>query len=182
MPSCLRWRFPPPERLVFDAQRMVREFSSAVSHADRSLAPPPGQSVSWLPPPPGSVKINWAVFVNRVVKMTGIGVLSRNDRSEFVAAQTKFFPSLLNPSLASALGAWFAVKLDGDLGASHVHLEGDKREVVTALMRGGSCDSSFGHLIEDANLRIQGLPKVDIHLVSKQTNDAAICLANLACF
>jgi hypothetical protein len=87
----------------------------------------------------------------------------------------------LNLSLASALGAWFAVNLGGVLGASHVHLEGDRREVVTALMRGGSCDSSFGHLIEDANLRIQGLPKVDIFLVSKQANDAALCLASLAC-
>jgi hypothetical protein len=172
--------FSPPESLVFEAQRMVREYTSAVSHTDRTLAPPPGQPVSWLPPPPGSVKINWAASVKHAVKRTGIGVLSRNERGEFVAAQTKFFPSLLNPSLASALGAWFAVKLGGDLGASHVHLEGDKREVVAALTRSGPCDSSFGHLIEDANLRIQGLPKADIHLVSKQTNEAAICLANLA--
>jgi hypothetical protein len=173
--------FSPPERIVFDAHRMVREFSSAAFHVDRLSVPPLGQNVSWLPPPPGSVKINWAVFVNRDVKRTGIGVLSRNDRGEFVAAQTKFFPSLLNLSLASALGAWFAVNLGGVLGAPHVHLEGDRREVVSALMRGGSCDNTFGHLIEDANLRILGLPKVDICLVSKQANVAALCLASLAC-
>ncbi|XP_062175976.1 uncharacterized protein LOC133881026 [Alnus glutinosa] len=139
--------FSPPERIVFDAHRMVREFSSAISLANR----------------------------------TGIGVLSRNDRSEFVAAQTKFFPSLLNPAQASALGAWLAAKMGGELGASYVHLEGDRREVINALTRGGSSDSSFGHLIEDANLRIQSLSKVDIHFVSKQTNDAAVSLANLAC-
>jgi hypothetical protein len=86
--------FSPPERLVFDAQRMVREYTSAVSHSDRLLAPPPGQPVSWLAPPPGSVKINWAASVNHAVKRTGIGVLCRNDRGEFVAAQTKIFPSL----------------------------------------------------------------------------------------
>jgi hypothetical protein len=82
--------------------------------------------------------------------------------------------------ITTALGAWFVAKLGGVLSASHVHLEGNNREVVAAMRRSGHCDSRFGHLIEDAKLRIQGLSKVGIHLVCKDTNAAAICLANLA--
>jgi hypothetical protein len=66
------------------------------------------------------------------------------------------------------------------MGASHVHLEGDKMEVVAALRKSGPCDSNFGHLIEDAKLWIQSLPQVAIHHARREANVVTTCLAKLA--
>jgi hypothetical protein len=109
-------------------------------------------------------------------------VLIRNDKGELVAAQAKFLPSLLKLPLAVAWGAWYAVKLGSDIGASHVHLEGDKMEVMAALRKNGPCDSSYGHLIEDAKIWIQSLPQVASHHAYREENAAATCLAKLASF
>lgn len=59
--------------------------------------------------------------------------------------------------MAEALGAWYAVKLGCELGYSHVHLEGDSLNVVTALKKDGPCERSFGHLIEDIQTWLQRL-------------------------
>jgi hypothetical protein len=68
----------------------VREFTSAFSSLDELQVAPPGQPLSWIPPSFGTIKINWAAFLNPAEKMTGIGVLIRNDKCELLAAQAKF--------------------------------------------------------------------------------------------
>lgn len=174
--------FTPPGSLVLEAQRVVREYTSAVSSLDELQVSPLGQPMSWLPPPFGSIKINWAACLSLAKKRTGIGVLIRNDKGELVAAQAKFLLSLLKLPLAVAWGAWYAVKLGSDIGASHVHLEGDKMEMVAALRKNGPCDSSYEHLIEDAKIWIQSLPQAANHHVRREANVAATCLAKLASF
>jgi hypothetical protein len=132
--------FTPPGSLVLEAQRVVREFTSAFFSLDELQVAPPGQPLSWIPPPFGTIKINWAAFLNPAEKRTGIGVLIRNDKGELLAAQAKFLPSLLKLRLAVAWGAWYAVKLGSNIGASHMHLEGDNMEVLAALRKIGPCD------------------------------------------
>jgi len=172
--------FTPPGSLVLEAQRVVREFTAALSSTDELQVAPPGQPLSWIPPPLGTIKINWAAFLNPAEKRTGIGVLIRNDKGELLAAQANFLPSLLKLNMATARGAWHAVKLESNIGASHVHLEGDNMEVLAALRKSGPCESSYGHLIEEAKIGIQRLPQVAILHACKEANVAATCLAKLA--
>lgn len=79
--------------------------------------------------------------------------------------------------MAAASGAWYAVKLGCDIGASHVHLEGDSLSVVAALKRNDPCCSRFGHLIEDTRSLLYML-----HHVRQEANNAAYHLAKLAIF
>lgn len=176
--------FTPLGSLVADTKRVVREFTQAVMSSDLPLRPASGPAVTWTPPPYGTIKINWAAVLNNVMKRTGIGVLIRNANGELLAAQAKFFSSLMDSSLAAALGsAWYAVKLGCDMGSSHVHLEGDTLSVVAALKKNGPCGSSFGHLIEDTRLWLQRvLPHVFIHHICREVNVAAHCLAKLTIF
>jgi len=67
-------------------------------------------------------------------------------------AEAKLFPSLMDPMVAEALGAWIAVNFGCELGFTQVHLEGDSLNVVNALKKTGPCCTSFGHLIEDTRL------------------------------
>jgi hypothetical protein len=159
---------------------VVREFTSAFSFLDELQVAPPGQPLSWIPPPFGTIKINWTAFLNPAEKRTGIRVLIRNDKGKLLTAQAKFLPSLLKLRLAVAWGAWYAIKLGSNIGASHVHLEGDNMKVLAALRKIGPCDSSYGHLIEDAKIWIQSLPQVAIHHPCREANVAATCLAKLA--
>ncbi|XP_062175909.1 uncharacterized protein LOC133880954 [Alnus glutinosa] len=148
--SCMIWlrrnavvfdrEFTPPGSLVADAQRVVREFTQPVMSSDLPLRPASGSAVTWTPPRYGTIKINWAAILNHVMKQTGIGVLIRNANGELLATQAKFFSSLMDSSLAAALGAWYAVKLGCDMGA---HLEGATLSVVAALKKNGPCGSSF---------------------------------------
>jgi len=62
--------FTPLGSVVLEAQRVVREYTFAVSSLDELQVAPPGQPLSWLPPPFGSIKINWAAFLNPAEKRT----------------------------------------------------------------------------------------------------------------
>jgi hypothetical protein len=165
---------------VKEAIALVQEFQEAT----KSLEVPKGLDadsvVKWVPPPCGYIKINWDAASNPGMKQTGIRVLIRDDKEELIAAQAKVLPSLLDPSMAEALGAWYAVKLGCDLGFSHVLFQGDCLNVVVALNKDGPCDSIFGHLIEDTQNWFQRLHPFFVHHVRRQANMAAHGLAKLA--
>jgi hypothetical protein len=59
----------------------------------------------------------------------------RDEKGGSFVAQAKVFPFLVDPFMAEALGAWYAVKLGCDMGLTHVQIEGDSLFVVEALKK-----------------------------------------------
>jgi len=95
-------------------------------------------------------------------------------------AEAKLFPSLMDPMVAEALGAWIAVKFGCELGFTQVHLEGDSLNVVSILKKTGPCCTSLGHLIEDTRLWLQRLDPFCVYHVRRDANLVAHRVAKLA--
>jgi len=168
-----------PGSTLAEAQHMVQDFNQAMLREDRCSGEGLSLRTTWLPPPKGALKVNWASYTDAETHRTGIGVLVRVANGELVAAQAKFFPSRMESNVATVLGAWYAVKLGVDMGASHVHFEGDSFNVVTALKRSDPCCSRFGHVIEDTQL-LSRLRHCSFHHANREANLYAYHLARIA--
>lgn len=84
-----RREFTAPGRLVEEAHSMVKEFLQATMLTEKT----PGLGadsvvIRWVPPPCGSIKINWDAALDPWMKRTGIRVLVCNDVGELIAARS----------------------------------------------------------------------------------------------
>jgi hypothetical protein len=104
----------------------------------------------------------------------GVGISVRDHTSKVVvmACATKDF--INNPTMAEAVGAWFAVALAKRLGLRNVLIEGDALEVVDAISKEGNCWTVYGQIVNDIKEDLGCTP------VSRRDNGVAHRLAHLA--
>ncbi|KAL8477087.1 hypothetical protein ACS0TY_029410 [Phlomoides rotata] len=92
-----------------------------------------GPCLSWHRPSAGSHKVNMDAAFFRDSMQTGIGMVLRDDRGEFIAAKTVVYHSILDVDIGEAMGFMEALSWVKDLGLQNVVIEGDAKIVVDAI-------------------------------------------------
>jgi ribonuclease HI len=106
-----------------------------------------------------------------------MGVVVRYEDGNCVAALATVIPYITNPTTAEALAAWRAVLLCWDLGFTRFVLEGDSKNVVSAIHATFSCLRSYGHILDNIRNRLKDFPQAEVRYTSRNANQAAHLLA-----
>jgi hypothetical protein len=78
------------------------------------------------------------------------------------------------------VAAWKGVDFCYQREFNRVIIEGDSKNVVTALKTPGPCWCSYGHIIDDTKTRIVYLHLVVIHHICRESNKTAYVLGRFA--
>jgi ribonuclease HI len=105
----------------------------------------------------------------------GVGIVLRD--SEGMAALATVIPFILDPTTAEVMAAWQAIILCRELGISHVIFEGDPLSIVLALSTKDPYWCRYGHVVEDARVRIGEIDSMEVQHVRRCANQAAHNLA-----
>lgn len=116
--------------------------------------------------------------------MMGIGVIVRDHHGLVRAVHCRSQRGLLTPSAAEALACLLAIQLCSELGFQRVHLEGDSKGVIDAVLSSEKTYCREGHLIDDIKTATQVLYQTTgqwkMEFVRRDGNCAAHTLAKYA--
>ncbi|XP_059431643.1 uncharacterized protein LOC132165167 [Corylus avellana] len=140
-----------------------------------------GQPANWQPPPVNMIKVNWDATIDQGNSCVGLGLLARDANGQFVAARGIKKRIAADPTVAEAIAALHAVIFAKELGFSNVMFEGDALTVVNAINSTRSCESSYGHFVEDVKRYMSDLATSSFVHVLRGANSAAHNLAKEAC-
>lgn len=87
----------------------------------------------WIPPPRNVYKANFARANFQEMNASGTGVVVRNWKGEFMAAQARFLPEKMDENAASSMAAKSAVEFAVEYYFTHVILEGDSHDTINIL-------------------------------------------------
>jgi ribonuclease HI len=173
--------FTHPDMLVRKAHSCLEEFEATCSKEGQPKElDGTGVNEKWQAPPEGIYKANWDAALNHQSGRIGIGTVIRDHEGKVKAAQCSVRKGNFEPSVAEALAAVQTLTLCKDLGLTKINLEGDAKNVVTALNLKEANWSKGGHIIADAQVLLQNFLFCEINYVSRVRNNAAHNLAKLA--
>ena len=86
-----------------------------------------------------------------------------------------------DPNIAEALAALHAVNFAKEMGFTQVLFEGDALTIVKAINSTTSCDSMYGHFVEDVKRHKSDLLLASFRHVVRGANSATYTLAKEAC-
>jgi ribonuclease HI len=86
-----------------------------------------------------------------------------------------------DPALAEAMAALHAVIFAKEMGFSQVLFEGDALTIVKAINSKGSCESIYGHFVEDVKRHKSDLLLASFRHVVREANSVAHTLTKQAC-
>ncbi|XP_059441925.1 uncharacterized protein LOC132174254 [Corylus avellana] len=158
-----------------DFQRVNAQFLGSNSDT------PPAQTTNWKPPPVNMVKVNWDAAIDKKNSCVGIGILARDANGQFMAACGLKKKTLRDPTVAEAFATLHTVLFANELGFEHVIFEGDALTVVKAINSTDTCESSYGHFVEDVKRSRSEIAISSFVHVLRGANSAAHNLANEAC-
>jgi hypothetical protein len=82
-----------------------------------------------------------------------------------VAALAMVIPFIINPTTVEVMAAWQVIILYRELSVSYVIFEGDSLSVVSALSTEDLCWCRYGHVVEDARVRMREIDSVEVQHV-----------------
>ncbi|XP_062176146.1 uncharacterized protein LOC133881223 [Alnus glutinosa] len=170
-------QFSPPVQVLKQAREAMDSFAITHTPSTQAVQVPVRCMLKWIKPIQGEVKCNWDAAINSKNRCMGVGVVVRDDKGRDVAAKARFFPSIVNPTVAESMGAWQAVVMCCDMRFPQVVFEGDSWNVVSALNKEDPCWSSFGQIIEDIRAKLQDIPSVRVQHVPREANNVTHSLA-----
>jgi hypothetical protein len=98
-----------PTSLILHAKEQVEAFCNATKRSiNAKVALPNNTTVTWMTPPIGHVKVNWDASVNKNQAQMGVGVTTCDHTGKVLAMFCATEGFINNPSMAEAVGAWFA--------------------------------------------------------------------------
>ena len=103
----------------------------------------------WKPPSENTLKINWDATVDLKKGIIGLGIIVRDERGDFIEAETKYVMMQAEPVVAETMAALQALNLCMRQGYQRAILEGDALQVVNMINMEKPCNMGYGHLIED---------------------------------
>ena len=109
--------------------RLARENDKVPNSESSSPA-----SVGWMAPALGWVKVNWDAALDSKSRRMGYEVVIRDHHGIVRAARSFPQRGLLTPAAAEAQAAIIAIRLCKEGGFTWIHLEGDAKGVVEAVM------------------------------------------------
>jgi ribonuclease HI len=143
------------------------------NHRREATAPTP----SWSPPPEGTIVINVDAALFSASSRTGVGVVVRNHKGEFLAAHSQLLDETMTPEIAEAHAIRCAVSLARDEGWNRIVLASDCLAVIQRIKAPERDRSLVGVVIEDIKFLAHSLSSVTFRHVSRLCNNSAHTLA-----
>jgi hypothetical protein len=134
----------------------------------------------WTPPSEGKIKVNWDAFVNAKGNCIGLGIVARDCRGMFLGAKCVKKPILVEPMIAEAMVALWAVLFCKEVGFFEVVFKGDSAQIVGEILSNPPYLSSSGHLIESIAQELNGFRSVSFVHVNRECSNVAHMLAKEA--
>jgi hypothetical protein len=141
-------KFKHSNDVFSETTKALEEFSQC-----NSVFRPPdrvaeGAADSWLPPPSGSVKINWDAALNKNMGFIGLGCVARDWMGNFLGAKCTFQQTMVEPKMAKAISAIQAIHFAITEGFSDVVFEGDSLQLIQDINSASPLLSSTGHYVD----------------------------------
>ncbi|XP_071680384.1 uncharacterized protein [Lolium perenne] len=146
------------------------------NHRREATAPTP----SWSPPLEGRIVINVDAALFSASSRTGVGVVVRNHKGEFLAAHSQLLDETMTPEIAEAHAIRCAVSLARDEGWNRIVLASDCLAVIQRIKAPERDKSLVGVVIEDIKFLAHSLSSVTFRHVSRLCNNSAHTVARRA--
>jgi ribonuclease HI len=173
--------FLHPNRLVQQAVHGVELFQTIMAEKKAPLLSNGDLQPSlWMAPPPGCLKANWDAGFDRRNGRLGMGVIIRDQQGKMWASKSRMKEGVLDATTGEALAALMAAELCVEMGISRVQLEGDAKNVVTAVLSTEPDDSSKGQITTDIRATLRAVPWWEMNHTRRDANRVAHALAELA--
>jgi ribonuclease HI len=134
----------------------------------------------WKAPSPGWFKANWDAGIDKKNGRVGLGVIIRNHRGAMVASKSHFINGVMDPTAAEAMAALMAVTFCVEMGIEQVVLEGDAKNVITAVNSDEPDESGRGQLTADICYSLRSIQVWVMRHTCREANKVAHAIANWA--
>ncbi|KAK6164302.1 hypothetical protein DH2020_001166 [Rehmannia glutinosa] len=134
----------------------------------------------WKRPPSMFFKCNVDASLNNGMNSTGVGMILRDDKGEFVVARVVTFPGLFEPKEAEAIGVREALSWIKLIGLQQVVVETNAKCVVDGISSVEYGESEFDGLLQECRFLLQGEPNISVAFVRRSGNRVAHELAKEA--
>jgi len=101
-----------------------------------------------LPPPSGSVKINWDAALNKNRGFIGLGCVALDWMGNFLGAKCTFQQTMVEPKMAKAISAIHAIQLAITEGFLDVVFEGDSLQLIQDINLASPLLNFTGHYVD----------------------------------
>jgi ribonuclease HI len=135
----------------------------------------------WLPPEDGWCKANADGSFRMSSGAGGTGVVLRDHRGGFLAAECHFLPSVSDPERAELIACKRALELTKRQGWEKVCLETDCLGVITKLRSKEMDRSVHGPLVEEVKFLLKGFVEHLVRHARRSCNGVAHLLAKQGC-
>ncbi|XP_042939343.1 uncharacterized protein LOC122274364 [Carya illinoinensis] len=169
--------FLHPNILLRQASQSLEEFKIAQASKKVKTQVASIHPSRWTPPPSNWVKINWDAAVNVDQGRIGIGLVARDHEGSILATKKLSVPSLAEPVLAEALGAFHAASMARELGLNSVMLEGDALQIVAGINHHFERWDRVGMVLLDTRMVLSSLVQWKVVFVRRSGNQFAHGLA-----
>lgn len=97
------------------------------------------ETVKWIPPVNGKVKMNWDATVNVSKKKMGIGIVIRDDMGEVLACLSSSRGFISQPIIAECWALSRAMEFCSKLGFYQLEIEGDAQVSIQVIKKEEEC-------------------------------------------
>jgi ribonuclease HI len=134
-------------------------------------------AVTWTPPVQGMLKCNVDAVIFREQNFFGVGMCLRDDKGNFIRAQTTWNHDNPLPQEAEVWGLKMVISWLQDLGFSNVVIELDCKLVVDGIRGKLNFLTEFGTMLFACKASLSSLSNVRIRFIRRQANNIAHLLA-----
>lgn len=173
--------FIHPSILFREASSSLEEFRRVNSHepvVQYPLLVVP--TILWHKPSSGKLKINWDVAVDKGHGRIGVGIIVRDHEGFVLAAHSTTKNILVEPVVAKALAALYAVNFCREMNFYDILMEGDALQIVSAVKMESKYWSRYGHIVDGIKVGLHTLRSWHIDHVKRDANTTAHSLAQEA--
>ena len=135
---------------------------------------------TWLPPPPGSFKVNVDGALFSKTKQSGVGVMVRDKKGNVIAAMSRKLDFPLGVLETEAKALEIGVNFAKEVGLRDVVFEGDSLLIINAVHSFGEAAASVQNIIHSVLRNAQCFRTFDFLHIKRQGNAPAHLLAQHA--
>lgn len=111
---------------------------------------------------------------------SGVGVVIKNDKGEFIAALSKHIPFRMKATFVESVAALNAVIFSHDCGFPNVVFELDVLTAIKIILSNDSFAGPYGHIIDDIQKESRYFRFCNWSFVCGNGNEVVHCLAKQA--
>jgi ribonuclease HI len=124
--------------------------------------------------------MNWDAAADIKQGRVGLGCIARTSTGAVLAARSLTKVIRVDPAMAEALAALYAIVFGLEMGYNRVICEGDAQKIIQDVNEEGPCTSRYGNVIEGIKSEMRKFEYVCFSHVVREANSAAHQLAKMA--